>query len=123
MFREAEREGSYGRGTEEEEIKITVYEKKSAMLGDSCFVLSETGVIAAMPRFDSVNSQNAELLAVSRYHHAVARAQVLLRLIQIIVYHPSNGDRLVALRNGACSRNSFVEIHFFIAEREGRDGR
>lgn len=106
-----------------EEIKITVYEKEGAVLGNSGFVLSETRVIAAVARFDSVNGQNAQLLAVSRYHDTVARAQVLLRLVQIIENHPPNGDRLVALRNGACGRNSFVEIHFFIAERERRDGR
>lgn len=108
--------------TEEEEIKITVYEKEGTVLGYACFILGKAGVVAAMPRFDCLNGQNAQLLTVSRYHDTIACAQVLLELIQIIENHPPNIDRLVAFRNGACSRNSFVEIHFFIAERERRDG-
>lgn len=106
-----------------EETKVTVYEKEGAVLSDSRFVLRETRVVAPVPRFDSVNGQNAQLLAVSRDHDTVARAQVLLGLVQIIENRPPNANRLVAFRNGACSRNSFVEIHFFIAERERRDCR
>lgn len=109
-------------GDTEGEIKITVYEKEGAVLRYAGFVLSKAGVVAAMPGLDSLDRQNAQLLAVPRYHDTIACAQVLLRLIQIIENHPPNIDRLVAFGNGACSRNSFVEIHFFIAKREGRDG-
>lgn len=57
-----------------EKCLVTVHVEKGGVFSHSSLVLSIARVVASMSRFDSVDSEHANFLAISRYDNSIVCA-------------------------------------------------
>lgn len=96
---------------------VTVHVEKGGVFSHSSLVLSIARVVASMPRFDSVDSEHANFLAVSRYDNSVVCAQISFHLMFTIRKGPPNVEiAKIALRNCTNSGHRIIEIYFILSK-------
>lgn len=100
-------------------FRLTVDRKVRRLLCESSLVLSEASIVSLMPRFNCINVQNRELLAVSRDHDPVIGSQIVDQLIlEAFTELPPNTKRQVSLSNRTSRGDRIIEIYFVVTKVE-----
>lgn len=83
----------------------TIHGKIGRVLCGPAFVLGEASVVAAMSCFDSVDGQNANLLARLRHYDTVICGQIVAHALVGLGEAPPSDNWKVALNYRAHGRN------------------